>query len=651
MNSTTNKPKISGIILAGGKATRMGGSDKGLMPLAGQTMVSHVIARIKPQVDELFINANREVARYQHFDLPVLTDQHAKFIGPLAGFQLGLKHAQHDYVLTVPCDAPLVDEQLADRLLAALQEHDVDIVVAKSDGHTHPVFCLCKKSALTSLETFIDQGNRKVSLWQKSLSYFELDMSAPNADGMTESFININTTETLAFVENKLKNNLGQNPAIPDGIDQAAIAGLNKLLNNDTSCESEYDPNSLSVKNAKHYIHQFLSPIQSTEEVTLADGLGRVLATDIIAPANVPNYDNSAMDGFAFNAKALSEGNPTLEIIGTILAGDTSPFKVGKNQCARIMTGGMMPEGADTVVMQEHAEVNNNTLSITTAPKPDMNVRHAGEDMQQGQVVFAKGHWLKPADIGLIASLGVAQLTVYTPLTAAVFSTGDELVQLGTPLEQGQVYDSNRYSIISTLKRLGVKVIDKGAVADDPKLLEETLLAAADEADVVITSGGVSVGQADYMKQLLSTHGKVLFWKLAMKPGRPLAYGKLITKQQNTSHYFGLPGNPVAVMVTFYQFVREALLTLMGQSNIPPMPTFQVQCESPIKKLPGRTEFQRGIYYQSEKGDWRVKTTGAQGSAMLSSMSAANCFIILDESTSHLPAGSIVSIQLFDGLV
>jgi molybdopterin molybdotransferase len=242
--------------------------------------------------------------------------------------------------------------------------------------------------------------------------------------------------------------------------------------------------------------------------------------------------------------------------------------------------------------------------------------------------------------------LGIAKVNVYRKLKVAFFSTGDELVAVGKPLATGQVYDSNRYTLYGMLSRLGVEVIDLGAIADDPVQLENTLMNAATQADVIITSGGVSVGEADYMKELLSKHGQVMFWKIAMKPGRPLAYGKV-----GNAHYFGLPGNPVAVMVTFYQFVREALLTLMGQPTVNPLPMFEVECTAPIRKLTGRTEFQRGILYPDAAGIWKVKPTGAQGSAILSSMSLANCFIVLDETVGNLDAGAMVQVQVLQGVI
>ena len=268
--------------------------------------------------------------------------------------------------------------------------------------------------------------------------------------------------------------------------------------------------------------------------------------------------------------------------------------------------------------------------------------------------MLSAGHMIRAADLGLIASLGIGQVCVYRKLKVAFFSTGDELAAVGETLQTGQVFDSNRYSLFGMLSRMNVDMIDLGAIADEPDLLESTLLNAAELADVVITSGGVSVGEADYMKQLLTKHGEVLFWKIAMKPGRPLAFGNLNTQKLNgfsQAHFFGLPGNPVAVMVTFYQCVREALLVLMGQPEPAALPSFNVICTEPIKKLAGRTEFQRGILFAEADGNWKVKPTGAQGSAILSSMSRANCFIVLDSALGNVEAGSLVQVQVMDGIV
>jgi molybdopterin molybdotransferase len=400
----------------------------------------------------------------------------------------------------------------------------------------------------------------------------------------------------------------------------------------------------MPVAKAREFIQQFLNPVSASETLALRESLGRILAANITSPANVPNYDNSAMDGYALKATDISASR--LLVVGTAFAGKAFNGTVADGQCVRIMTGAAMPEGADTVVVQEKTVVDGEYINMIEAPKPHANVRYAGEDLKMGQTVLATGHLMRPADLGLVASLGIAAVQAYRQLKVAFFSTGDELVGVGQPLETGQVYDSNRYTLFGMLTRLGVEVIDMGAIADDPALLEETLLSAAAQADVVITSGGVSVGEADYMKLLLAKHGQVMFWKVAMKPGRPLAYGKV-----GNAHYFGLPGNPVAVMVTFYQFVRDALLRLMGQPNPVPLPMFQVQCTQAIKKLSGRTEFQRGILFADTDGAWRVKPTGAQGSALLSSMSLATCFIVLDDTVSNLDAGAMVQVQMLDGIV
>jgi molybdopterin molybdotransferase len=411
------------------------------------------------------------------------------------------------------------------------------------------------------------------------------------------------------------------------------------------SCADDYDPNSMPVAKARAFIHQFLAPIEGTVRVPIRSALGRVLAADIASPVDVPAHRNSAMDGWALRGADV-EGEATLEEIGASFAGKPFAGRVGKGQCVRIMTGGVVPEGADTVVMQERAKANGKSITFAAGQKMGQNVREAGEDLKRGSIALRKGRVVRPAELGLIASLGIGEVAVYRPLRVAFFSTGDELKSIGTTLGEGEIYDSNRYTLHGMLTRLGCDVLDMGVVRDDPSALEAAFREAAANADVVITSGGVSVGEADFVKSMLDRLGEVVFWKIAMKPGRPLAYGRI-----GGAHFFGLPGNPVSVMVTFYQFVRDALMVLMGMDPVMPVPTFRATCTGKLKKAPGRTEFQRGVLTRAADGSLTVKPTGEQGSGILKSMSDANCFIILDDSTGNVEPGASVEVQLLEGIV
>lgn len=415
----------------------------------------------------------------------------------------------------------------------------------------------------------------------------------------------------------------------------------------DLSSADDYDPNSMQVEKARSHIRAFLAPVTAVERLNIRAALERVLAEDVISPVNVPQHDNSAMDGYAVRFDDLKQdGEATLKVIGAAFAGKPFDGSVGPGQAVRIMTGAVIPQGADTVIQQERAKPSGDKVAVAPVSKKGTNTRNAGEDLRQGEPALKRGQPLRPAEIGLLASLGIGEVAVYRKLRVAFFSTGDELVPVGSPLGAGQIYDSNRYTLYGMLTRLGCDVLDMGVIRDDPKAVERAFDEAALSADVVITSGGVSVGEADYVKQILDRLGEVLFWKIAMKPGRPLAYGRI-----GRAHFFGLPGNPVAVMVTFYQFVRDALLYLQGQITVAPLPTLKVTCTSAIKKAPGRTEFQRGILSRAADGQWTVRTTGDQGSGILSSMSQADCFIVLPTEAGNLPAGAVVDVQLLEGLI
>ncbi len=417
-------------------------------------------------------------------------------------------------------------------------------------------------------------------------------------------------------------------------------------INRDPSCMDEYDPESITPDIALENILNTISPVKETEMVPIREALNRTLATDINSEINVPSGRNSAMDGYAINAIDVpSEGINKLKLIGTSLAG--TPFKdsIKPGECVRIMTGAIMPYNTDTVVIQEHAKQSDSEVSIGTDTKPGANVRQAGEDISIGDLVLSKGMKLSPADIGLLASLGFSEVSVSRKLKVAFFSTGDELRSIGEELDNGAIYDSNRYTLHGMLLRLGVDIIDMGVVKDDRGLMDKAFLEAAGNVDVLITSGGVSVGEADYVKETLMKHGEVNFWKVAMKPGRPLTFGKL-----DSTYFFGLPGNPVSVMVTFYQFVQPALKKLTGENYLAPI-MMKVPCVSKLKKQPGRVEFQRGVLEKDKNDNVVVRKTGAQGSGILRSMADANCFIVLPLESKGVEPGSVVDVQLFHGIV
>ena len=410
---------------------------------------------------------------------------------------------------------------------------------------------------------------------------------------------------------------------------------------------------SLDVAAARAAIAAAIRPIDGRETLPLRQALGRVLAEDVISPIDVPAHDNSAMDGYAFAGSALADGAETvLRVAATVHAGDVPTMTTAPGDCVRIMTGAVMPPGLDTVVPQELCRLEGGRIHIAPGTlRAGDNRRLRGEDLSRGRPAVAAGRRLRPADLGLIASLGIAEVAVVRRLRVALFSTGNELRTLGQPLDAGCIYDSNRYSLMGALERLDVEVIDLGLVRDDPEALAATLDEAITRADVVLTSGGVSVGDADFTKDLLARRGEIAFWKVAMRPGRPFAFGPLRRAEQaDAAWLFALPGNPVAALVTFYAFVRDALLTL-GGATPQPLPVLRARCTTPVRKRPGRTEFQRGIVSPGADGRWEVRLTGTQGAGVLRSMSEANALVVLGHAQGSVAAGDEVEVWLFDGLV
>ena len=409
-----------------------------------------------------------------------------------------------------------------------------------------------------------------------------------------------------------------------------------------------YDPQALHAGAALQFLHALVQPVQEHEPVPVKSALGRVLACDLVSPINVPAHDNSAMDGYAFDGAQLHAGALRLAVVGTALAGAAWGSQVGPGQCLKIMTGATLPPGLDTVVPQEMVYTADGSILIApgTLAQGD-NRRLCGEDLQQGRTALAAGRRLGPADLGLIASLGIADVSVWRRPKVAYFSTGDEILSLGEAPREGAVYDSNRYTLFGLLSRLGVDLVDLGVVKDEPTALRERFASAAQQADAIITSGGVSVGEADHtkavMRELAGGETGVAFWKIAMRPGRPMAVGRI-----GKAVLFGLPGNPVAVMVTFLAFVRPALLHLMGCQATPP-PLLQARTTEAIRKKPGRTEFQRAWVFTGPDGGLYVQTTGQQGSGVLSSMSQANGLIVLEHHQGNVGAGETVRVMVFEG--
>lgn len=413
------------------------------------------------------------------------------------------------------------------------------------------------------------------------------------------------------------------------------------------SCADADRDNSLTVQQAREAIRDALQPITDDEWVPIRNALGRVLAADCISPIDVPSHTNSAMDGYALAGGDLpSTGERELPVVATVMAGQSGDVRCAAGECVRIMTGAPMPPGTDTVIMQEQAErLGDEHIRIDARHRAGQNVRQAGEDIQRGSSVFDPGRLLRAADVGVLASLGFAELRVRRRPRVAFFSTGDELRSIGDTLGEGEIYDSNRYTLFAMLIEAGADVTDLGVVRDDPAALRDAFAHASSVADVLITSGGVSVGEADYTKQILSQSGDMHFWTIAMKPGRPLTFGRL-----GEALFFGLPGNPVAVMLTFQQFVRPAL-HFLSSGDWPQRLRLAARSTVDLRKRPGRFEFVRGILEREASGELVVRPSGAQGSGILTSMSRANCLILLDEDCAGVSSGDTVTVEPFSTLL
>lgn len=411
------------------------------------------------------------------------------------------------------------------------------------------------------------------------------------------------------------------------------------------SCD---EPQLLPIEDALTHMKAHVSAVSTTERIHLTQALDRILAEDLSAHINVPPHANSAMDGYAICIDNTQAPATNLRIIGSVLAGQSFNGELTAGACVRITTGAPIPAGANCVVMQENVDLiaagNDQYIKLKHTPRIADNIRQRGEDIAEGDGVIQKGKRLNPLDIGLIASLGIVEVEVLRRLKIAVVSTGDELIPPGDTLPPGHIYDSNRYAITALLQRLNVEVMDLGLLPDQPDAIRHTFARAAEQADAVISSGGVSVGDADYVKDVLAELGQINFWKVAIKPGKPFAFGQL-----GKSYFFGLPGNPVSAVVTLHQLALPILRHMAGET-LNPTVMFSATTASKIKKRPGRTDYQRG-QLSDNQGSLYVNTTGAQGSGVMTSLSNADCYIILDRECGSVEENSVVSILPFDRFI
>jgi len=790
------RPSITGLVLAGGQGSRLGGLDKGLVEVAGRPLVAHVLARFAPQVDAVLVNANRNLDAYAAYGHPVVADTHADYPGPLAGIASGLGACRSPLLAVAPCDTPFLPTDLVTRLYATLDLHAAEIAVARVAGELQPVFALMRGSLGPALDAFLRGKRRKLLAWYEQHRLAVADFDEPDA------FRNLNTAEDCALAAEALHAGAGRprllgiagysgsgkttlltgliprlraaglrlgvlkhahhhfdidhpgkdtpgrrrvrdgrvresrclhhgaqcrarptaaRPARPlrgtsagpgarGGLQARALSetrspsrreplsgrpgarvtrppvrggrlhhracdrhrrraaapaaavrrrrpgrhhgvrapalriatlrvattmSLGPTMNDQTvktqpSCDDDYDPASLTCEEALQRLLAAVTPITDQERVHLRAALGRVLAEPVHARFDVPAHTNSAMDGYAVASADLpADGVGELVVVGTSLAGKPFREELRPGEAVRIMTGAVMPAGADTVLIQERVEERDGRIRFMPGNKPGQHVRRAGEDLATGAVAFSPGRRLSAADIGVIASLGVAEVEVLRRPRIAFFSTGDELRSLGEPLALGEIYDSNRYTLYGMLTQLGVELVDLGVVSDDPARLEDAFTRAARVADAVITSGGVSVGEADYTKEILGRLGEVRFWKVAMKPGKPVMIGTL-----GDAVVLGLPGNPVSAFVTATLFLRPMIAHLLGSGRpIPPVRTARLGASLPATG--SRAEYLRGRWLNGHA----VPLDG-QDSAGLSALMEAELLIVRAPDAVTLPAGA-----------
>ncbi|ENM5873070.1 bifunctional molybdopterin-guanine dinucleotide biosynthesis adaptor protein MobB/molybdopterin molybdotransferase MoeA [Vibrio mimicus] len=566
-----------------------------------------------------------------------------------AGLRIGLlKHAHHDFDVDKPGkDSYRLRKAGASQMLIASRnrhalmtetpdaEAEFDYLLTRFDAEKLDVILVegCKNIAFPKIEL------HRAEVGKPWLYPHDENIIAIAADETLETALpqmNINDLETIAdFVLDYVEKWHEQKT-------QQSVASDSK--NSAAACCDTLSPAFLSVEQGREKILSLISPLAETESVAIQECYQRVLAREVHSPINVPAYRNSAMDGYALRSDDLERDS--YRVVAEVLAGSHYAKTVELGEAVKIMTGAPMPLGADTVVMREQATQNGDVVSFAGAKiKAGQNVRQAGEDLAQGQAVFHSGQRLLSPEMGMLASLGFAHADVFRSLKVAIFSTGDEVQAPGGEIEPNSIFDSNRFTLTGLLKQLGCQVIDLGIIEDDEAKMMQVLGQAAKQADVVITSGGVSVGDADFIKSALEKLGQIDFWRINMRPGRPLAFGQIAGKP-----FFGLPGNPVAVMVSFINFVEPALRKMQGEQGWQPLKVNAIALED-LRSRQGRTEFSRGVYAFNTQGQLTVRTTGKQGSGILRSMSEANCLIEIAPAIDTVKVGESVTIIPLQGRI
>ncbi|HDB1492807.1 TPA: bifunctional molybdopterin-guanine dinucleotide biosynthesis adaptor protein MobB/molybdopterin molybdotransferase MoeA [Vibrio cholerae] len=565
------------------------------------------------------------------------------------GLRIGLlKHAHHDFDVDKPGkDSYRLRKAGASQMLIASRNRHA-LMTETPDAEAEFDYLLTRFDA-EKLDVILVEGCKNIAF--PKIELHRAEVGKPWLYPHDKNIIAIAADETVATDLPQM--HINDLDAIADFVldyvnkwraQQIQPHTVSDSKNNAAACCDTLSPAFLSVEQGREKILSLISPLAETESVAIQECYQRVLAREVFSPNNVPAYRNSAMDGYALRSDDLERDS--YRVVAEVLAGSHYPKTVERGEAVKIMTGAPMPLGADTVVMREQATQNGELVSFAGAKiKAGQNVRQAGEDLAQGQAVFSIGQRVLSPEMGMLASLGFAHADAFRSLKVAIFSTGDEVQAPGGDIEPNSIFDSNRFTLTGLLKQLGCQVIDLGIIEDDEAKMMQVLEQAAKQADVVITSGGVSVGDADFIKSALEKLGQIDFWRLNMRPGRPLAFGQIAGKP-----FFGLPGNPVAVMVSFINFVEPALRKMQGEQGWQPLKVNAIALED-LRSRQGRTEFSRGVYAFNTQGQLTVRTTGKQGSGILRSMSEANCLIEIAPAIDTVKVGESVTIIPLQGRI